>query len=152
MPDILVLIPWWESDFNLSKSLLSSVKTTRDIALGELWKIPSELYFGNYVEVLNNPSVGQYFINTLLVTVPATFASIVLGSLAGYVFAKLPFRGSEILFLILVSGMFFPPQVILIPLFRLFNSLGLIDTLWPIFLVHTALGIPICSLLMRNFF
>ncbi|MEC8259195.1 MAG: carbohydrate ABC transporter permease [SAR324 cluster bacterium] len=132
--------------------LLSSVKTTRDIALGELWKIPSELYLGNYVEVLSNPAVGQYFINTFLVTVPATFASIVLGSLAGYVFAKLPFRGSEILFLILVSGMFFPPQVILIPLFRLFNSLGLIDTLWPIFLVHTALGIPICSLLMRNFF
>ena len=132
--------------------LLSSIKTTRDIALGELWRIPSELYFGNYVEVLNNPAVGQYFINTLLVTVPATFASIVLGSLAGYVFAKLPFRGSEILFLILVSGMFFPPQVILIPLFRLFNSVGLIDTLWPIFLVHTALGIPICSLLMRNFF
>jgi ABC-type glycerol-3-phosphate transport system permease component len=132
--------------------LLSSIKTTRDIALGELWRIPSELYFGNYVEVLNNPAVGQYFINTLLVTVPATFASIVLGSLAGYVFAKLPFRGSEILFLILVSGMFFPPQVILIPLFRLFNNVGLIDTLWPIFLVHTALGIPICSLLMRNFF
>ena len=48
--------------------------------------------------------------------------------------------------------MFFPPQVILIPLFRLFNNFGLIDTLWPIFLVHTALGIPICSLLMRNFF
>ena len=132
--------------------LLSSIKTTKDIALGELWTIPSDLYFGNYVEVLDNPAVGQYFINTLLVTVPATFASIVLGSLAGYVFAKLPFRGSEILFLILVSGMFFPPQVILIPLFRLFNSIGLIDTLWPIFLVHTALGIPICSLLMRNFF
>ena len=132
--------------------LLSSIKTTKDIALGKLWTIPSELYFGNYVEVLDNPAVGQYFINTLLVTVPATFASIVLGSLAGYVFAKLPFRGSEILFLILVSGMFFPPQVILIPLFRLFNSIGLIDTLWPIFLVHTALGIPICSLLMRNFF
>ena len=132
--------------------LLSSIKTTKDITLGELWTIPSELYFGNYVEVLDNPAVGQYFINTLLVTVPATFASIVLGSLAGYVFAKLPFRGSEILFLILVSGMFFPPQVILIPLFRLFNSVGLIDTLWPIFLVHTALGIPICSLLMRNFF
>ena len=132
--------------------LLSSVKNTRDIALGDLWKIPSDLYLGNYVEVLRNPALFQYFINTLLVTVPANFASIVLGSLAGYVFAKLPFRGSEILFLILVSGMFFPPQVILIPLFRLFNSLGLIDTLWPIFLVHTALGIPICSLLMRNFF
>jgi len=48
--------------------------------------------------------------------------------------------------------MFFPPQVILVPLFRLFNFLGLIDSLWALILIHTALGIPICTLLMRNFF
>ena len=132
--------------------LLSSVKTTRAIALGDLWSVPDRIYLENYVEVLSNPAVHRYFLNTLLVTVPATFASIALGVLAGHVFAKLPFRGSNILFLIVVSGMFFPPQVILVPLFRLFNGLGLIDTLWPIILVHTALGIPICTLLMRNFF
>jgi ABC-type glycerol-3-phosphate transport system permease component len=96
--------------------------------------------------------VHRYFLNTLLVTVPGTMASTALGVLAGYVFAKLPFRGSNMLFLVLVAGMFFPPQVILVPLFRLFNGLGLIDTLWPVFIVHTALGIPICTLLMRNFF
>ena len=83
---------------------------------------------------------------------PATIASTALGALAGYVFAKLPFRGANALFLTLVSGMFFPPQIILVPLFRLFNFLGLIDTLWPLIIVHTALGIPICTLLMRNFF
>ena len=94
----------------------------------------------------------RYLVNTLLVTVPATAASIALGALAGYVFAKLPFRGGNVLFLVIVSGMFFPPQVILIPLFRLFNAVDLIDTLWPIFLIHTAMGIPICTLLMRNFF
>ena len=132
--------------------LLSSVKTTRAIALGNLWSVPDRIYLENYAEVLFNPAVHRYFLNTLLVTVPATFASIALGVLAGHVFAKLPFRGSNILFLIVVSGMFFPPQVILVPLFRLFNGLGLIDTLWPIILVHTALGIPICTLLMRNFF
>ncbi len=132
--------------------LLSSIKTTRAIALGDLWAFPSELYLGNYTEVLTNPSVHQYFINTLIVTIPGTLASCTLGVLAGYVFAKLPFRGSNFMFLALIAGMFFPPQVILIPLFRLFNALGLIDTLWPIFLVHTALGIPICTLLMRNFF
>ena len=132
--------------------LLSSVKTTRAIALGDLWSVPDRIYLENYTEVLANPAVHRYFLNTLLVTVPATFASIALGVLAGHVFAKLPFRGSNILFLIVVSGMFFPPQVILVPLFRLFNGLGLIDTLWPIILVHTALGIPICTLLMRNFF
>lgn len=132
--------------------LLSSIKTTRSIALGDLWSLPDSLYLGNYIEVLSNPSVHRYFLNTLIVTVPATIASTGLGVLAGYVFAKLPFRGSNLLFLVVIAGMFFPPQVILVPLFRLFNALGMIDTLWPIFFVHTALGIPICTLLMRNFF
>ena len=117
---------------------------------GQLWTIPSELYWGNYAEVLGNPAVHRYFLNTLLVTAPATVASIALGSLAGYVFAKLPFRGSNLLFLVIVSGMFFPPQVILIPLFRLFNAMELIDTLYPIVIIHTAMGIPICTLLMRK--
>lgn len=132
--------------------LLSSIKTTRSIALGDLWSLPDNLYLGNYIEVLSNPSVHRYFFNTLIVTVPATIASTGLGVLAGYVFAKLPFRGSNLLFLVVIAGMFFPPQVILVPLFRLFNALGMIDTLWPIFFVHTALGTPICTLLMRNFF
>ena len=48
--------------------------------------------------------------------------------------------------------MFFPPQIILIPLFRMFSGLGLLDTLWPMIIVHIAMGIPICTLLMRNFF
>ena len=48
--------------------------------------------------------------------------------------------------------MFFPPQIVLIPLFRLFNRLGLLDTLWSMIIVHIAMGIPICTLLMRNFF
>lgn len=132
--------------------LLSSLKSTRDIALGDLWSLPRTLYLDNYVEVLSNPAVHTYLLNTLLVAVPATIGSIFLGILAGYVFAKLPFRGSNIIFLALVSGMFFPPQVILIPLFRLFNTMGLIDTLWPVIIVHIGLGIPICTLMMRNFF
>ena len=86
--------------------LLASIKTTRDIALGQLWTIPSELFWGNYAEVPGNPAVHRYFVNTALVTAPATVASITLGSLAGYVFAKLPFRGSNLLFLAIVSGMF----------------------------------------------
>lgn len=132
--------------------VLSSLKTTRDISMGDLWSLPRTLYLGNFHEALSNPSVHRYLLNTLLVTLPATAGSITLGVLAGYVFAKLPFRGSNALFLGLVAGMFFPPQAILVPLFRMFNAAGLIDTLWPVIIVHTALGIPICTLLMRNFF
>lgn len=132
--------------------LLSSLKTTEDIALGKLWSFPTSLYLDNFRTVLADPAIHTYFLNTLLIAVPATAGSIVLGILSGYVFAKLPFRGSEVLFLAIVAGMFFPPQVILIPLFRLFNGLGLLDTLWPMIFVHIAMGIPICTLMMRNFF
>ena len=132
--------------------VLSSLKSTREIALGELWTLPSGFYLENFREVMNHPSMKIYFLNTFLVTVPATVGSIALGVLAGYVFSKLPFRGSELLFLVVVSGMFFPPQVVLIPLFRLFNVMGLLDTLWAMIIVHIAMGIPICTLLMRNFF
>ena len=132
--------------------ILSSLKSTREIAFGALWTIPGGLYLENFREVIAHPSVKTYFVNTFLVTVPATAGSIALGILAGYVFSKLPFRGSELLFLVVVSGMFFPPQIILIPLFRMFSGLGLLDTLWPMIIVHIAMGIPICTLLMRNFF
>ncbi len=132
--------------------VLSALKSTRDIAFGTLWTIPRTLDLSNFSVALGHPSVAIYFINTLLVTAPATVGSIALGILGGYVFAKLPFRGSEPLFLVMVSGMFFPPQVVLVPLFRLFNRLGLLDTLWPMIIVHVAMGIPICTLLMRNFF
>jgi multiple sugar transport system permease protein len=63
-----------------------------------------------------------------------------------------PSAAAKPLFLVIVAGLFFPPQVILIPLFRLFNAMGLIDTLWPVIITHVAMGIPICTLLMRNFF
>ena len=132
--------------------ILSALKSTRDIAFGTLWAIPRTLDLSNFAVALSHPSVKHYFINTFLVTAPATAGSITLGILAGYVFSKLPFRGSELLFIVMVSGMFFPPQIVLIPLFRMFNRLGLLDTLWPMIIVHIAMGIPICTLLMRNFF
>ena len=132
--------------------ILSALKSNRDIAFGTLWAIPRTLDLSNFSIALANPSIRTYFINTFLVTAPATLGSIALGILGGYVFSKLPFRGSELLFLVIVSGMFFPPQIILVPLFRLFNRLGLLDTLWPMIIVHIAMGIPICTLLMRNFF
>jgi ABC-type glycerol-3-phosphate transport system permease component len=132
--------------------LLSSFKSTAEIAGGRLWSGTSGFTLDNYAEILGKRSVYRYFLNTVLVTVPASAASIALGTLAGYVFAKLPFRGSSVVFIGVVAGMFFPAQILLVPLFRLFLRLGLLNTLWPMIIVHTALGIPICTLLMRNFF
>ena len=132
--------------------LLTSFKTTEEIARDGLWSLPDALRFTNYFEAWVGGNVLVYARNSLLVTIPATIVSISCGILTGYVFSKLRFRGSDILFVFVVAGMFYPPQIVLIPLFRLFNLVHLYDTLWPMIIVHSAFGIPICTLVMRNFF
>jgi len=132
--------------------IVSSFKSNAEISAGGLWLPPAALNFDNYLEAWNNGNVKTYTVNSFLVTIPATLASITLGVFTGYVFSKLPFKGSEYLFIFVVAGMFFPPQIVLIPLFRLFNTIGLYDTLWPMIIVHTAFGLPICTLILRNFF
>lgn len=132
--------------------VLTSFKENAEIAREGLWNLPDSLYVGNFVSAWVEGNVSLYVRNSLLVTIPATLCSIAFGVLAGYSFSKLAFRGSGALFIFVVAGMFFPPQIVLIPLFRLFNSLGMYDTLWPMIIVHSAFGIPICTLVLKNFF
>ena len=117
-----------------------------------MWTAPDHVQFDNYREAWNDGNVKTYTVNSFKVTIPATITSILFGVLTGYVLSKLPFRGSQALFVFVVAGMFYPPQIVLIPLFRLFNEIKLYDTLWPMIIVHSAFGLPICTLLMRNFF
>ena len=133
----------------LSSLLLNS---DAEIARDGLWIPPDVLRWDNYITAWLNGKVAVYMKNSFMVTIPATIFSITLGVLTGYVFSKLKFRGSEVLFVLILAGMFFPPQIVLIPLFRFFNTVGLYDTLWPMIIVHTAFGLPICTLIMRNFF
>lgn len=132
--------------------IITSMKTNREISRNGLWSQPESFHLDNYREAWDQGNVSTYMENSFKVTIPATLSSIAMGVLTGYVLSKLPFRGSQFLFIFLVAGMFYPPQIVLVPLFRLFNEVNLYDTLWPMIIVHTGFGIPICTLLMRNFF
>ncbi len=132
--------------------LLTSLKTTEEIAREGLWNLPNSAHWANFAEAWRQGNGRVYMVNSFLVTIPATIGSIACGVLTGYVFSKLVFRGSNLLFMLIIAGMFFPPQIVLIPLFRFFNTIGLYDTLWPMIIVHIAFGIPICTLVLRNFF
>ena len=132
--------------------LLTSLKTTEEIARQGLWNLPDVLNWSNFSNAWLQGNGRVFMVNSFLVTIPATIGSITLGVLAGYTFAKLPFPGSNLLFMLIIAGMFFPPQIVLIPLFRFFNAIGLYDTLWPMIIVHIAFGLPICTLVLRNFF
>jgi len=131
--------------------LLTSIQSNAEIAAQGVWHLPASPTLDSYRDVLGSSSAGRYILNTFLVTIPATVLSVGGGLLLGYVFSLVRFRGSELLFLLVVAGMFFPPQAVLIPLFELFNDLGMYDTLLPLVIVHVAFGMSICTLLMRNF-
>ena len=132
--------------------IMTSVKLDAEIAREGLWTLPKQIHWDNYREIWTEANVNVYMRNSFLVTIPAVGLSISLGVLLGYVFSKLPFRGSEALFLFVLAGLFFPPQIVLIPLFRFYNAIGVYDTLWPMIITHTAFGISLCTLIMRNFF
>ena len=131
--------------------LLTSVQTNAEIAARGVWHMPENATLANFQDVWVNSPTARYLLNSFLVTIPATAISVAGGVLLGYVFSQFRFPFAEILFLVVIAGMFFPPQAMLIPLFRLVNELGLFDTLYPMIIVHAALGMSICTLLMRNF-
>ncbi len=86
------------------------------------------LSFCAYKNVFASIPVARYFLNSLIVTVVATAGQVLISALAGYGFARLKFKGSDILFFIIILSMMVPPQVNIVPLFYLMSRLGWIDT------------------------
>ena len=130
----------------------TSLKTNAEIARRGVWALSGELTFANYIDVWQTANTVRYLINSFHVAIPAVFVSIAGGTLIGYALAKFRPRGGILIQLIIVSGLFVPPQVLLVPLFTLFRDLDLLNTLWPMILIHSAVGFSICTLVMRNFF
>jgi alpha-glucoside transport system permease protein len=105
----------------------------------------------NLSDLLNPRGMGRAFINSLIVTVPATFLPILFAAFAGYAFAWLHFRGRFVLFAILVGLQVVPIQMTLVPISRLYAQLGLNGTFLGVWLFHTGFGMPYAIYLMRNF-
>ncbi|MEV6107471.1 carbohydrate ABC transporter permease [Streptomyces sp. NPDC051940] len=135
--------------------LISSARTTADYSASGWWKVftaPSQLTFENYDALLSNDTVMKSLLTTVLITVPSTLLVVLIGSLAGYAFAWMEFRGRDWLFLTVVGLLVVPVQVALIPLARLFGDLGIFHTITGVVLFHTAFGLPFAIFLLRNFF
>ena len=141
--------------------LITSVMSNAEIAARGVWHIPEDATLQNFFDVWNDTPTPRYLLNSFMVTIPATLLSVLGGVMLGYVFSQFKFPFAELLFLVVIAGMFFPPQATLIPLFRMFNSPveifgfelipALYDTVYPMILIHMSIGLAITTLLMRNF-
>jgi len=130
--------------------VVTGLKQAQNVSLSTMWHLPTQLSGGGFLEAWRRlyPNLG----NSLQLTIPATIFSSIFGAVNGYIFAKWKFRGSNTLFALLVFGMFIPYQSILIPLIQFLEQIKLYGTVWGLVLVHVIYGLPICSLIFRNFF
>jgi glucose/mannose transport system permease protein len=96
--------------------------------------------------------LSRNLLNSFYLAIPATIISSMLGSLNGYVLSKWKFRGADIVFPLMLFGMFIPYQSILIPLTQTLAFIGLGGTIWGLILVHVVYGIPITTLIFRNYY
>jgi alpha-glucoside transport system permease protein len=134
--------------------LVSSLRPARLISSTGWWQAfatPFQFTLENYGHVLGQANMGRSFVNSLLISIPATVMPILVAAFAAYAFAWMRFRGRTVLFLVVVGLLVVPLQVTLIPVLRLFNSLSLTGSFPAIWVAHTAYGLPFAIYLLRNF-
>jgi glucose/mannose transport system permease protein len=137
---------------------LTGLKSYAEVNLYRMWDWPAHVSLDSFVKAWVGSDAQGFrgldnnFWNSVRLAVPATLLSAALGSLNGYVLAKWRFRGSDTIFTLLLFGMFIPYQSILIPLVQVLNRMGLYGSLQGLIFVHVVYGIPITTLIFRNYY
>jgi glucose/mannose transport system permease protein len=145
--------------------LVTGLKSFEEVSLSTMWNLPSGFSIDSFVKAWTGGEaaegygglalfggLGKNFVNSLYLTIPATLISAMIGSINGYLLTKWKFRGSDILFIFLLFGMFIPYQSILIPLMQVLSAVGLSGTMPGLIACHVIYGISITTLIFRNYY
>ena len=143
---------WLVPTIGLMLTSLLGATEIQSTAWWEVFSTPSKATLENYGDILENEAITSAIWTTLWISLGATAIPIVVAALAGYAFAWLEFPGRDWLFLVVVALLVVPIQMALIPIFSLYNDLGIFDTILSLVLFHTAFGLPFAIFLLRNFF
>jgi glucose/mannose transport system permease protein len=130
--------------------IITSLKSFDQVSLSRMWDLPQGISFESFARAWE--VMGQSFVNSVMLVIPATVISCLLGSLNGYVLSKWRFPGSEVLFSLILFGMFIPYQSVLVPLVTTLRTMNLYGSIPGLVLVHVVYGIPITTLIFRNYY
>ncbi len=136
--------------------LVTSVRPQLDIASSGWWTVFSDLggtewTISNYQRVIEADGMGNAFLNSLAVSIPATIIPIAIAAFAAYAFSWMEFRGRQFLFVVVVGLMVVPLQMALIPLLQIYVNFDLSGTYLAVWLAHTGFGLPLAIYLLRNY-
>ncbi|MEH6728391.1 MAG: carbohydrate ABC transporter permease [Hyphomicrobiales bacterium] len=139
--------------------VVTSLKGMPEIRLGNVFSPPVEITFEPWVKAwseactgLNCDGLSRGFWNSVRIMVPSVAISILIASVNGYALANWRFKGANIFFTILIFGAFIPYQVMIYPIVIILREMGLYTKLSGLVIVHTVFGMPILTLLFRNYF
>lgn len=137
----------------------NSFRDSEEVFRNGIISLPESFSFDNYIRTWNDACVsgmcrglGPNFVNSLIITVPATIATAIIGALNGYVLSKWKFPGSEFIFVMIFLGIFLPSQIALLPWAWIIGQLGLQNNVLGLLLIHTVMGISFATLFFRNFY
>jgi alpha-glucoside transport system permease protein len=149
---IVIALIWLVPTIGL---FLTSLLPPEEIATTGWWNAiahPSITTFENYQEIFQNDTITSSLTTTAVIAVGGTVLPIIVAALAAYAFAWLDFPGRDWIFVVVIGLLVVPVQMALIPMFSLYNDLGIFDTRLSLILFHTAFGLPFAIFLLRNFF
>lgn len=139
--------------------IVTSLKGMPEIRLGNIFSPPVEVTFQPWVKAwaeactgINCDGLSRGFWNSVQILIPSLVLSIGIASVNGYALANWKFKGSETFFTILIIGAFIPYQTMLYPIVIMLREIKLMGSVWGLVLVHSVFGMPILTLLFRNYF
>ncbi len=132
-------------------ALITSFRTMDDISINGFWSIPGVLTFRNFERAWIDAHVSKYLLNSFIITIPSLFGMMFLSSMSAYALARFKFKGNLFFYFMYVAGTLLPFQILLLPVFRLTNALGLYNTYGALILIHTAFQLGFCTFVLRNF-
>lgn len=136
--------------------IITSLKSFAEVNLYRMWDLPKSLSFESFHRALfgrgGSPALASNFVNSFRMVTPAALLSSFLGSINGYLLARWRFKGANLLFTLILFGMFIPYQSILIPLVQTLKWLGIYGSIFGLIVTHTIYGIPITTLIFRNYY
>ena len=132
--------------------VLGSFKTQSEFLSNPALSLPETWNFDNYVTALTNGNVARNWLNSVMVTIPSVLFIVFIGVAAGYALEVMIWKGRNGVLLYILAGIMVPGQMILVPLFITYFRIGITDTLWPLIITYTVMGLPLTTFLMATYF
>lgn len=129
----------------------TSFKGSSEILTTSPWTLPESLLWQNFADAWTFGRMGTYLLNSLIVTSISTVAVLTLGSLSGYVFARVRFPGRSALMAVFMAAMMIPPFALVVPLFDVLSWASLLDTRTGLILVYVAMELPLVTFILTSF-